>query len=86
MKLCSRYSPAGVEDKEQHAPRQAQSQGQKPSCLERLLHRVFLFCFVTNAVLNSDGMNDAGLPQGVNSPFQPLVLVRKQAMESEVRA
>ena len=55
--LQHRSTPVECED-------EAQSQVEVPS-LECLLYRVFLFCPVTNAVSNSAGMNEVGLPQAM---------------------
>lgn len=70
--LQHRYTPVGFED-EHLTPREAQSQTEVHS-LERPLHRVVFFCSVTHAVLNSAGMNDVGLPQGITAQFSPCAI------------
>ena len=62
-----RYTPVECED-------EAQSQVEVHS-LERLLYRVFLFCPVTNAALNSVGMNEVVLPQGITARFSPCAIL-----------
>lgn len=77
-----RCTNTGFADEEQLAPGEAQAQAEV-HCLEWLLHRL-LFCFVTNAVLHSNGMHDACLPLSVTACFSLLCHSRSsEQMESE---
>lgn len=53
----------GFKDKNPSDPREVVPRLRGLHSSQRLLPSTFMSCLVTNALLNSDGVNDVGLPQ-----------------------